>query len=163
MFFTLASKELDSYSYIFIYLYIFTNKNTLQVPPKNAAKLETVSETKVIRCNTVSIYTYGKGVGGRLRAVLTGILQNIQEGISVIFCVRLHCPVLRPKASVPFSSGQVIPSTGQVVVFVKKKKIHQMGTCSSLHGYVCVVVFWCVHYACMTYTRTSLHPWQVPT
>lgn len=89
----------------------------------------------------------GRARGGgewRWRAVLTRpILQNIQEGISVIFSVRLRCPVLWAEASVPFSSGQFIPSTGHVVmslfIYLFFLKIHQMGICSFLHGDVCGV------------------------
>lgn len=80
-------------------------------------------------------------VGGVWGVILTRILQNIQEGISVTFTIQLHCPVLWLECSVPFSSGQLIPSTGQVVMSLcsngEEKKIPQVGRCSSLHGYAC--------------------------
>lgn len=70
-----------------------------------------MSKLKVKRCNTVSICTnLYRRVGGGV--ILTRILQNIQEGLSVTFSIQLHCPVLWLECSVPFSSGQLIPSTG---------------------------------------------------
>lgn len=41
-------------------------------------------------------------VGGSEGVILTRILQNIQEGISVTFTIQLHCPVLWLECSFPF-------------------------------------------------------------
>lgn len=107
---TPASRALELYSYIFIDIYIFTNK--IQVPPKNAAKLKLCQKTKGIREHSQYICTYdGGGEGRGQRAVLTRILQNVPEGISVIFCPTVPPPVRR--CLFPFRWGRLIPSTPQ--------------------------------------------------
>lgn len=111
-----------------------------------------MSETKVIRCNTVSIYTYGGGKGcvgvrwgGCQRAVLTRILQNIQEGISVNFLsdcaarVRGACSLFLEEGW--GAANPIHRSSCDDFIFFPKR-IHQMGHMQLSACDVCVCV-WC--------------------
>jgi len=113
------------------------------VPLENAAKLKTVSKSKVIKCNTVSIYTYW---GWRCKAnkgkmgVLTS-LQNIQEGISVILC-----PTALPRPSGIDLCSLFLQAVHPIHRSTNDEslwEIHQMGN-TQLAAWQCMVVFWYV-------------------
>lgn len=118
------------------------------MPPENAAKLKTVSETKVIRCNTVSIYTYGgEGAGGRGMALKgcinkTNITKYSRRHLSYFLCpTALPCPLGRGLCSLFLRAVYPIhrsccDESFHLFIFLK---IHQMGICSFLHGDVCGV------------------------
>lgn len=127
------------------------------MPPENAAKLKTVSVTKVIKCNTVIICTYG-GMGSKQwwRAVLTRlILQNLQEGISVILSIPLH----RDLCSLFFRAVCPIHRSGFKESWKKKSIRWEFAVfCSN------VCVFWCMHmHEVYVDIYPSIHPRQFPT
>lgn len=60
---------------------------------------------------------WGKKMGVKGCINKTNITKYSRRHLSYFLCpTALPCPVLWAKASVPFSSGQFIPSTGQVAM-----------------------------------------------
>lgn len=131
---------------------------------------------QVIRCNTVSIYTcWGWGIGEQVGVKgcinKTNITKYSRRHLSCFFYV---CPTALPcpppgwgLCSLFLQAVHLIHVSHCDESFCSKKKkrrkkkiIHQMGTCSFLHGNVSVrlSVFLCLH-VCMKCIWTSIRPW----